>query len=176
LRCGRARSGHPGFFGWPDPFDDYRQILVFPPPTHSRFLKFHVVVNEERVDFTIANPAFRDAFPGAELPIFKMPIVQKTGAEPRDECIAIEFPDPIRAPRSGGGFEIEYRLFNQLSAAVSVALDQTDHVATSFLDADWFTHKHERPAQIHPPPALRPSKAVKSAARPTFFRHAHAVP
>ena len=44
---------------WPDPSDSCRQIFVIDPPNYSRRLRFHVVVNEERVDFTIANPAFR---------------------------------------------------------------------------------------------------------------------
>jgi hypothetical protein len=56
-------SGEQVNLKWPDPFDDYkgagyRQIFVDEPPRDSRFLRFHVPVEDEAVDFTIANPAF----------------------------------------------------------------------------------------------------------------------
>ena len=56
-------SGEQVNLKWPDPFDDYkgagyRQIFVDEPPRNSRFLHFHVPVEDEAVDFTIANPAF----------------------------------------------------------------------------------------------------------------------
>ena len=56
-------SGEQVNLKWPYPFDDikgdgYRQIFVDEPPRNSRFLRFHVPVEDEAVDFTIANPAF----------------------------------------------------------------------------------------------------------------------
>jgi len=56
-------SGEQVNLKWPYPFDDingdgYRQIFVDEPSRDSRFLRFHVPVEHEAVDFSIANPAF----------------------------------------------------------------------------------------------------------------------
>jgi hypothetical protein len=51
-------SGEDTNLGWPYPADDYRQIYVIDPPTDSRKLHFLVTVEDETVEFTIANPAY----------------------------------------------------------------------------------------------------------------------
>jgi hypothetical protein len=53
-------SGEDRNLDWPDPIDPgYRQIFVSDPPRDSRKLHFLVPVEEETVEFTIANPAYR---------------------------------------------------------------------------------------------------------------------
>lgn len=52
-------SGKVVNLGWPDPGEDYRQILITDPPTDSKQLTFTVPVEEELVRFTIKNPAYR---------------------------------------------------------------------------------------------------------------------
>jgi hypothetical protein len=52
-------SGEQTNLDWPDPWDPgYRQIFVDEPPRNSRKLHFLVPVEDETVEFTIANPAY----------------------------------------------------------------------------------------------------------------------
>ena len=52
-------SGERLNLGWADPSDDYRQIFITDPPMNSKYFRFHVPVDDESVDFTIKNPAYR---------------------------------------------------------------------------------------------------------------------
>ncbi|HSI61814.1 MAG TPA: hypothetical protein VLE43_01810 [Candidatus Saccharimonadia bacterium] len=45
--------------GWPEPGVDHRQIFITDPPADSEHLRFEVPVEEEKVSFTIKNPAYR---------------------------------------------------------------------------------------------------------------------
>jgi hypothetical protein len=135
-------SGERINLGWPEPVDDYRQIFIIDPPRHSRVIRFHVVTNDERVDFAIKNPAFDERAAGPPTAVFKMAVEREAAAESQIECVAVGFPDPIRAPNEGGDFEIEYTLTSQFSADLWLAVEPIDHLAHDFRDSDWFTHKH----------------------------------
>lgn len=127
---------------WPEPADDYRQIFIIDPPRHSRMLRFHVVTNDERVDFAIKNPAFEERAACPKTAVFKMTVARKAEAEPQIECVVVDFPDPVCAPKAGGDFEIEYTLTSQFSADLWLAVEPIDHLAHDFRDSDWFRHKH----------------------------------
>jgi hypothetical protein len=44
---------------WPDLADDYRQIFIRDPPTTSRHLRFRLSAEDQPVEFSIENPAYR---------------------------------------------------------------------------------------------------------------------
>ncbi len=54
-------SGEQRNLGWPNPGDDYRQILITDPPRDSQWVRFSVPINhlEQPAEFTIRNPAWR---------------------------------------------------------------------------------------------------------------------
>jgi len=54
-------SGESVNLGWPNPVDEYRQILLTNPSRDSQWLHYFVPVNEleHPVEFTIRNPAWR---------------------------------------------------------------------------------------------------------------------
>jgi hypothetical protein len=52
-------SGERFNLNWPDPAEDYRQILIVDPSRTSRTLTFDVPVVDDVVHFTIDNPAYR---------------------------------------------------------------------------------------------------------------------
>jgi hypothetical protein len=141
----RLDNGERINLGWPDPGNSCRQIFVPEPPRNSRTLRFHVVVEEERVDFAIANPAFNGNATTSPAAVFPMPVEQMSEAEPRVECIAVNFPDPIRAPKGGGDFLIEYRLINQFSTDLLLVTEPLDHLTHEFRDTDGFSHQHNAP-------------------------------
>jgi hypothetical protein len=43
---------------WPAVAGEFRQIIVAAPPADSRRLRFSLLVNDDQVEFDIANPAF----------------------------------------------------------------------------------------------------------------------
>jgi len=43
---------------WPSPNDDYRQITITDPPTHSKFLHLRLSAEDHPVEFAIENPAY----------------------------------------------------------------------------------------------------------------------
>ena len=52
-------SGQRTNLGWANPREDYRQIFVTDPPTHSKSLTFEFPIWDEQVRFRIDNPAYR---------------------------------------------------------------------------------------------------------------------
>ena len=46
---------------WPNPTDEgYRQIFITDPPTHSKRLRFRLSAEDQPVEFSIENPAYRE--------------------------------------------------------------------------------------------------------------------
>jgi hypothetical protein len=44
---------------WPSIAGEFRQIIIDKPPTDSKRLRLSLLVNDEQVEFEIANPAFK---------------------------------------------------------------------------------------------------------------------
>jgi hypothetical protein len=44
---------------WPELTDDYRQIFISDPPTTSRHLRFRLSAEDQPVEFSIENPAYK---------------------------------------------------------------------------------------------------------------------
>ena len=121
--------------------DEYRQIFLNDPPRHSKHLRFELGVEDQRVDFSILNPAFKKSavkaqsgvgsgdsriFPPVEIPI------RRQGDEQGSPGLSVRFPESISVQRNAEVFEFEYSIRNLFTADVFVAVHPEDDIANSF--------------------------------------------
>jgi hypothetical protein len=127
---------------WPSPGDDYRQIFLNDPPAHSKYLRFEFAAEEQAVEFSIANPAYKDShaqarngsgvlrkppyFRPVEITVFSGGYGQGGGG------LEVHLPESISVQKNVEELEFEYAIINLFSADVFVAVEPKDDVADSF--------------------------------------------